>query len=123
MNPFKNISIFRDQDIYTNCSLKPWSNDTIKPGRDDMGRTTQAPLWEPTETMAFPEKQKFDLAYKHMMQENDRLQHLVQCLIVQLGKVGDKFPLKEIDQQMALFDKKHKPLYDDGGIDGTPRNT
>ena len=59
----------------------------------------------------FPEKREFDLAYKYMMQENNRLQHLVQCLIVQLGKIGDKFPLKEIDKQMELFDKKHKPLY------------
>ena len=56
----------------------------------------------------FPEKREFDLAYKHMMQENDRLHHLVQCLIVQLGKVGDKFPLKEIDRQMELFDKANK---------------
>ena len=58
----------------------------------------------------FPEKREFDLAYKYMMQENNRLQHLVQCLIVQLGKVGDKFPLKEIDKQMELFDKE----YDNG---------
>ena len=43
-----------------------------------------------------------------MMQENDRLQHLVQCLIVQLGRIGDKFPLKEIDRQMELFDKANK---------------
>ena len=68
-------------------------------------------------------RDKVDVEKKHLQQENDRLQHLVQCLIVQLGKVRDKFPLKEIDQQMELFDKKHKPLYDDGGIDGTPRNT
>ena len=56
----------------------------------------------------FPEKREFDLAYKHMMQENDRLQHLVHCLIVQLGRIGDKFPLKEIDRQMELFDKANK---------------
>ena len=56
----------------------------------------------------FPEKREFDLAYKHMMQENDRLQHLVQCLIVQLGRIGDKFPLKEIDRQMELFDTANK---------------
>jgi hypothetical protein len=32
-----------------------------------------------------------------------------------LGKVeNNKFPLKEIDKQMKIFD--------DGGIDGTPRN-
>ena len=56
-------------------------------------------------------RDKVDVEKKHLQQENDRLQHLVQCLIVQLGKIGDKFPLKEIDKQMELFDKKHKPLY------------
>ena len=83
MNPFKNISVFRDQI----CNCLPWGKDTKK-----------------TENMD----------YKYLLQENDRLQHLVQCLILQLGKTGDqKFPLKE-DKQMALFD--------DGGLDGTPRN-
>jgi len=47
------------------------------------------------------------MAIELMKQENDRLQHLVQCLIVQLGKTGDKFPLKEIDRQMELFDKEN----------------
>ena len=31
------------------------------------------------------------------------------------------FPLKEIDERMLEYDKK-QPQYDDGGIDGTPRN-
>ncbi len=56
-------------------------------------------------------RDKVDVEKKHLQQENDRLQHLVHCLIVQLGRIGDKFPLKEIDRQMELFDKKHKPLY------------
>ena len=56
-------------------------------------------------------RDKVDVEKKHLQQENDRLQHLVHCLIVQLGRIGDKFPLKEIDKQMELFDKKHKPLY------------
>ena len=95
MNPFKNISIFRDQI----CNCLPWSNKT------DV-ETNPTP---------FPEKHKYDLDYKYLLQENERLQHLVQCLVLQLGKTGDqKFPLKEIDRQMALFD--------DGGIDGIPRN-
>ena len=56
-------------------------------------------------------RDKVDVEKKHLQQENDRLQHLVHCLIVQLGRIGDKFPLKEIDKQMELFDKKHKSLY------------
>ena len=47
------------------------------------------------------------MAIELMKQENDRLQHLVQCLIVQLGKTGDKFPLREIDRQMELFDREN----------------
>ena len=84
MNPFKSIAIFRDQV----CNCLPWGKDTKK-----------------TENMD----------YKYLLQENERLENLVQCLVLQLGKTGDqKFPLKEIDKQMALFD--------DGGLDGTPRN-
>ena len=84
MNPFKNIATFRDQI----CNCLPWGKDT---------------------------KKKENMDYKYLLQENERLQHLVQCLVLQLGKTGDqKFPLKEIDKQMALFD--------DGGLDGTPRN-
>jgi hypothetical protein len=130
MNPFKNISVFRDQDIYTNCSLKPWSIST-----DSC-----------TDTTEFPEKQEWDMEYsrykelyeglkgdtdyaksqlmeiellkkkmEQLQQENDRVQHLTQCLVLQMSKVeNNKFPLKEIDKQMAQFD--------DGGIDGTPRN-
>jgi hypothetical protein len=50
-----------------------------------------------------------------LKQENDRLQHLTTVLIDHIWKTGDRgLPLKEIDKQMKLFD--------DGGIDGTPRN-
>ena len=52
-------------------------------------------------------RDKIDIDKKHLQQENDRLQHLVQCLIVQLGKTGDKFPLREIDRQMELFDREN----------------
>ena len=124
MNPFKNISIFRDQDIYTNCSLKPWSIFT-----DSC-----------TETTPFPEKEEYlqgnsdyynsqlaeiELLLKKkelLKQENDRLQHLTTVLIDHIWKTEDHgFPLKEIDERMLEYDKK-QPQYDDGGIDGTPRN-
>ena len=50
-----------------------------------------------------------------LKQENDRLQHLTTVLIDHIWKSKDgKLPLKKIDEQMKLFD--------DGGIDGTPRN-
>ena len=110
MNPYKNISVMRDQE------------DQVK---------------EPTE---FPEKQEYDLEYKELMQykelyeglkgntdyaksqlstiilleeklkllqqENDRLQHLTTILIDHIWK-KQPFPLKEIDRQMELYDKEH----------------
>jgi hypothetical protein len=132
MNPFKNISVFRDQDIYSGCSLRPWSDP-------DLDAVT-------IDTTEFPEKQEWDMDYnrykelsdklkgntdyaksqlmevnlltkkmEQVQQENDRLQHLTNLLIQHLSKSGNNaFPLKDIDKQMAL--------YDDGGIDGTPRN-
>jgi predicted phosphohydrolase len=107
MNPFKNISVFRDQDIYTNCSLKPWSSTT-----DSY-----------TETTPFPEKQEYkgnsdyynsqitELEHlmkkeEHLQQENNRLQHLTTVLIEHIGK-KHQFPLKEIDERMAAYDKEH----------------
>ena len=70
MNPYKNISVLRDQ---------------------------------------------VEIDKKHLQQENDRLHHLTNVLIQHIWKTGDRgLPLKEIDKQMKLFD--------DGGMDGTPRN-
>ena len=102
MNPFKNISIFRDQL----CNCLPWGKDTKKEGpwqpRLDYRELNDDPELKPT---PFPEQKQYDMEYKYLLQENDRLQHLVQCLVLQIGKTGDqKFPLKEIDRQMALFD-------------------
>ena len=58
---------------------------------------------------------KNDLEKEELQQENDRLQHLTTVLIDHIWKTGDRgLPLKEIDKQMKLFD--------DGGMDGTPRN-
>ena len=49
-------------------------------------------------------------------QENKRVHHLTTVLIDHIWKSGNHIlPLKDIDKQMALFD--------DGGIDGTPRNS
>ena len=98
MNPFKNISIFRNQ------------KDTE------------------TNPIPFPEKHEYTdiewserqtkLVYKeieHLRQENDRLHHLTNVLVQHLGKTGDRgLPLKEIDKQMKIFD--------DGGMDGIQRN-
>ena len=75
MNPFKNISVFRD-----NNQEASWAMEMTQ-----------------------------------LQQENDRLHHLTNVLIQHIWKTGDRgLPLKEIDKQMKIFD--------DGGIDGTPRN-
>jgi hypothetical protein len=137
MNPFKNISVFRDQDIYSTCSLRPWSYENAG---------SQWPLQRDIETTPFPEKEEYkgnsdyynsQLAeIEHLIkkeellkQENDRLQHLTTVLIDHIWK-KQPFPLKEIDKRMAEYDKKQSQtgsvnvneVYDDGGIDGTPRN-
>jgi hypothetical protein len=118
MNPFKNISVFRDQDIYTNCSLRPWSIST-----DDSSCTETTPFPDTKEYKGSPDYYESQLVEINLLtkqlellkQENDRVQHLTQCLVLQMSKVeNNKFPLKVIDKQMKLFD--------DGGIDGTPRN-
>ena len=91
MNPFKNISVFRDQEI--------------------------TPLSEKQEYMK-SQVAEIELLIKkeeQLQQENKRLHHLTNVLIQHIWKTGDKgLPLKEIDKQMKI--------YDDGGMDGTPRN-
>ena len=119
MNPFKNISIFRDQDT-SSCNLRPWTNPDLD-----------------IETTEFPEKQEWDMEYSRykelsdklkgntdyaesqldeiiilqkkeevLKQENDRLQHLTTVLIDHIWK-KQPFPLKEIDERMAEYDKEH----------------
>ena len=53
---------------------------------------------------------------EQLQKENDRLQHLTTVLIEHIwkNKHGHGIPLREIDRQMKI--------YDDGGMDGTPRN-
>ena len=91
MNPYKNISVMRDQEV--------------------------APLSEKQEYMK-SQVAEIELLIKkeeQLQQENDRLHHLTNVLIQHIWKSGNKgLPLKEIDEQMKIFD--------DGGIDGTPRN-
>ena len=80
------------------------------------------------ETTKFPEKEEYtkngSANYYHsqlkeinqLTSENARLHHLTTVLIDHIWKSGERgLPLKEIDKQMALFD--------DGGMDGTPRNS
>ena len=86
MNPYKNISVLRDQ---------PEKEKYMKSQLEEI------------ELLIKKEEQ--------LQQENKRLHHLTNVLIQHIWKTGDKgLPLKEIDKQMKLFD--------DGGIDGIPRN-
>ena len=82
MNPFKNISIFRDKEYK---------------GNEDYYNSQLAEI----ELLKKKEEQ--------LQQENDRLQHLTTVLIDHLWKTGERgLPLKEIDKQMELFDKANK---------------
>ena len=49
-----------------------------------------------------------------LKQENTRLHHLTTVLIDHIWKSGKHgLPLKDIDRQMELFDKKQDPVYRD----------
>ena len=84
MNPYKNVSVMRDQEI--------------------------TPLSEKQEYMK-SQVAEIELLIKkeeQLQQENDRLQHLTTVLIDHIWKTGDRgLPLKEIDRQMELYDKEH----------------
>ena len=125
MNPFKNISIFRDQI----CNCLPWRDTdtnleiTPFPEKEEYIKQGSTDYYESQLKEIILEKKEKEL----LQQENDRLQHLTTVLIDHIWK-KQPFPLKEIDQQMALFDKEQmdersqQNQFDDGGIDGTPRN-
>ena len=110
MNIFKNIAIFRDQV----CNCLPWGKDTKKElegpwqPRLDYRELNDDPELKPT---PFPNKYQYDTDYKYLLEENNRLERLVKCLILQLGK--DK---TETDDKLKMA------LFDDGGVDGIPRN-
>ena len=135
MNLFKNISIFRDQL----CNCFPWSKDAKDKKLAKLARPWQPrldyrelnddPELKPT---PFPKKQQYDMDYKFLLkensdykslleendrvlgdllEENERLERFVKSLILQLGK--DK---TETDDKLKVA------LFDDGGVDGTPRN-
>ena len=109
MNPFKNISIFRDQI----CNCFPWNKDKklTRPWqpRLDYRELNDDPEIKPT---PFPEKQQYDMDYKYLLEENmnykslleegdrvlgnlleeiERLEVLVKSLILQLGKKEKEF--------------------------------
>ena len=54
-------------------------------------------------------RDKENIEITQLQQENDRLHHLTNVLIQHIWKIGDRgLPLKEIDKQMALFDKEYE---------------
>ena len=78
MNPFKNISVFREEEYLGNP-------DYAKSQLDDI---------------ILLEKK-----LEQLQQENNRLQHLTTVLIDHIWKSGERgLPLKEIDKQMKIFD-------------------
>ena len=78
MNPFKNISVFREEEYLGNPDYAKSQLDEI----------------------ILLEKK-----LEQLQQENDRLQHLTTVLIDHIWKSGERgLPLKEIDKQMKIFD-------------------
>jgi hypothetical protein len=105
MNPFKSIAIFRDQL----CNCLPWGKDTV-----DIYRKEKE--WE-----FWPNKDTAHLDYKYLLEENERLERLVQSLVLQLSK--RKSPLLDrVESLLTEKDIQQMALFDDGGVDGIPRN-
>ena len=123
MNLFKNISIFRDQL----CNCLPWCKDTKKEGpwqpRLDYRELNDDPELKPT---PFPEKHEYDMDYKYLLEENERLERLVECLVLQLGKKESPLTDSQIKGKMTQINHDREEVlyghFDDGGMDGTPRN-
>ena len=120
MNIFKNISIFRDQL----CNCLPWGKDTKKEGpwqpRLDYRELNDDPELKPT---PFPEKKQYDMDYKYLLEENARLERLVECLVLQLGKKESPLTDSQIKGKMTQINQEELyQRFDDGGVDGTPRN-
>ena len=83
MNPYKNISVMRDQEV------------TLS-GKQEYMKSQIA------EIEFFKKKEEV------LQQENARLHHLTNVLIDHIWKTGDRgLPLKEIDRQMKLYDEEH----------------
>ena len=78
MNPFKNISVFREEEYLGNPDYAKSQLDEIL---------------------------LLEKKLEQLQQENDRLQHLTTVLIDHIWKSGERgLPLKEIDEQMKIFD-------------------
>ena len=78
MNPFKNISVLREEEYLGNPDYAKSQLDEI----------------------ILLEKK-----LEQLQQENNRLQHLTTVLIDHIWKSGERgLPLKEIDKQMKIFD-------------------
>ena len=120
MNLFKNISIFRDQL----CNCLPWGKDTKKEltrpwqPRLDYRELNDDPELKPT---PFPNKYQYDTDYKYLLEENDRLERLVKCLVLQMSKKESPL-LDRVESLLTEKEIQKMALFDDGGVDGIPRN-
>ena len=78
MNPFKNISVLREEEYLGNPDYAKSQLDEIL---------------------------LLEKKLEQLQQENNRLQHLTTVLIDHIWKSGERgLPLKEIDKQMKIFD-------------------
>ena len=113
MNPFKNISIFRNKKSRLEDKEKEWE---FWPKPD----TTLKPT-------PFPEKQQYDMDYKYLLEENMDYKSLLEEGDRALGNLLEEIERLEllVKSLILQLDKKEKEftvLFDDGGVDGTPRN-
>ena len=123
MNPFKNISIFRNKKSRLEDKEKEWefwpnnAKGSFFEEKDD-------PELKPT---PFPEKQQYDMDYKYLLEENMDYKSLLEENDRVLGNLLEEIERLEVLVKSLILqlDKKEKEftaLFDDGGVDGTPRN-
>ena len=118
MNLFKNISIFRDQL----CNCFPWSKDAkdkklakltrLWQPRLDYRELNDDPELKPT---PFPNKYQYDTDYKYLLEENDRLERLVKCLILQMNKKESPL-LDRVESLLTEKEIQKMALSNDGDV-------
>ena len=131
MNPFKNISIFRNKKSRLEDKEKEWEfwpnnpkgsffeekKDT-KPWspRPDYRELNDDPELKPT---PFPEKQQYDMDYKYLLEENMDYKSLLEEGDRALGNLLEEIERLEVLVKSLILqlDKKEKEftaLFDDG---------
>ena len=115
MNPFKNISIFRNKKSRLEDKEKEWEFWPNNP-KGSFFEEKDDPELKPT---PFPEKQQYDMDYKYLLEENMDYKSLLEEGDRALGNLLEEIERLEVLVKSLILqlDKKEKEftaLFDDG---------